>query len=124
MKPKVLVVDDEREVLQVLKMRFEANGYEVVVASDGIQATSMALKERPNLIVLDLGMPGGDGFVVAQRLRASTVTQLIPIIVLTARQGIDDAQRAMELKIERYLTKPFDATELLRMADKLTGQAA
>jgi len=124
MKPKVLVVDDEREVLLVLKMRFEANGYEVVVASDGIQATSVALKERPNLIVLDLGMPGGDGFVVAQRLRASTATQLIPIIVLTARQGINDAQRAMELKIERYLTKPFDAKELMRMAAKLTGQAA
>ncbi|MEZ4416935.1 MAG: response regulator [Gemmatimonadota bacterium] len=121
---KVLIVDDEHDVLRALKMRFEANGYQVCFASDGVQATAIARRERPDLIVLDIGMPGGDGFVVAERLRATATTQMIPIIMLTARTGISDAQRAMELQVDRYLTKPFNPEELLRVAAQLTGQAA
>ncbi len=124
MTPKVLIVDDEIDVVRALKMRFTANGYEVVVASDGVQATAMALKERPDLIILDIGMPGGDGFVVAERLKASSVTALIPIVILSARQAIADTQRAQDLKVDRYLTKPFDPVELMSVAAHLTGKAA
>lgn len=121
---KVLLVDDEVDVIRALKMRFKANGFEVVTASDGVQATSVALKERPDLIILDIGMPGGDGFVVAERLRSSSVTRLIPIIVLSARHTIMDTQKARDLDIERYLTKPFDPDELIRTANNLLGLAA
>lgn len=124
MKPKVLIVDDELDVVRALKMRFEANGYAVVTASDGVQATSQALRERPDLIILDIGMPGGDGFVVVERLKASSVTQLIPIVILSARQAISDTQRANDLKVDRYLTKPFNPDELMSVAASLTGQAA
>lgn len=124
MKPKVLIVDDELDVVRALKMRFAANGYDVVAASDGVQATSTALRERPDLIVLDIGMPGGDGFVVAERLKASSVTALIPIIILTARQAMADTRRARELGVDRYLTKPFDPAELMSVAASLTGQPA
>lgn len=124
MKPKVLIVDDELDVVRALKMRFAANGYEVVTASDGVQATSQALKERPDLIVLDIGMPGGDGFVVVERLKTSSVTALIPIIILSARQAISDTQRANDLKVDRYLTKPFNPEELMSVAASLTGQPA
>ncbi len=124
MKPKVLIVDDELDVVRALKMRFEANGYQVVSAADGVQATSQALRERPDLIILDIGMPGGDGFVVVERLKASAVTQLIPIVILSARQAISDTQRANDLKVDRYLTKPFNPEELMSIAASLTGQAA
>lgn len=124
MKPKVLIVDDELDVIIALKMRFEANGYQVVTASDGVQATSQALKERPDLIVLDIGMPCGDGFVVVERLKASSVTALIPIIILSARQAISDTQRAHDLKVDRYLTKPFDPKVLMSAAASLTAQPA
>ena len=124
MKPKVLIVDDELDVVMALKMRFEANGYEVVSASDGVQATSQALRERPDLIILDIGMPGGDGFVVVERLKAAAATQLIPIVILSARQAISDTQRANDLKVDRYLTKPFKPEELMGIAASLTGQTA
>lgn len=124
MKPKVLIVDDELDVVRALKMRFEANGYQVVTASDGVQATSQALRERPDLIVLDIGMPGGDGFVVAERLKTSSATALIPIIILSARGAIADTQRAQDLKVDRYLTKPFNPEELMSAAASLTGQPA
>jgi CheY-like chemotaxis protein len=124
MKPKVLIVDDELDVIIALKMRFEANGYQVVTASDGVQATSQALKERPDLIVLDIGMPCGDGFVVVERLKTAPVTAFIPIIILSARQAISDTQRAHDLKVDRYLTKPFDPKVLMSAAASLTAQPA
>jgi len=86
-KKKILVVDDEEDVARALKIRLKANGYHVVLASDSVQAFSMANKEKPNLIILDIMIPGGGGFVVAERLKQSTATHDIPIIFLTGISG-------------------------------------
>ena len=98
-KGKVLVVDDEPEIVRAVSMRLMANGYEVITATDGNQATSIAMKERPKVIILDIGMPAGSGHVVAKRLRDSAITSSIPIIYLTARTDEKDFQKAFDLGV-------------------------
>jgi len=82
-KKKVLVVDDERDIIKALMIRLQGAGYEVVTAFDGAQAIFVAHKEKPDLIILDIRMPAGDGFSVAEKLKHSTNTVSIPIIFLT-----------------------------------------
>ena len=81
-KKKILIVDDERDIVKVLVIRLESSGYEVISAFDGAQGVFMAHKEQPDLIILDIRMPAGDGFSVAERLKRSTHTWTIPIIFL------------------------------------------
>jgi DNA-binding response OmpR family regulator len=82
-KKKILIVDDERDIVKVLVIRLESSGYEVISAFDGAQGVFMAHKENPDLIILDIRMPAGDGFSVAERLKRSSHTWTIPIIFLT-----------------------------------------
>jgi DNA-binding response OmpR family regulator len=112
-KGKVLVVDDEPDIVRTISMRLKANGYEVITALDGAQATAIALREEPDLVILDIGMPAGNGHVVAERLKASSKTCSIPIIFLTARTAQSDFKKASDLGVARYITKPFDPQELL-----------
>ncbi len=117
-KGKVLVVDDEPEIVRTVGLRLKANGYEVLTAGDGVQATTIAMKENPDVIVLDIGMPGGDGHVVAQRLRDSAKA-LIPIIFLTAHTTKNDYEKAFEEGVAKYITKPFRPEELMAAVDEL-----
>ncbi|PIV20076.1 MAG: response regulator [Deltaproteobacteria bacterium CG03_land_8_20_14_0_80_45_14] len=110
-KKKILVVDDEEDVARALKIRLKANGYHVVLASDSVQAFSMANKEKPNLIILDIMIPGGGGFVVAERLKQSTATHDIPIIFLTGISGGEE--RAYKVGASGYLMKPYHPEKLL-----------
>lgn len=110
-KRKVLVVDDEQDVAKALKVRLKANGYHVVLASDSIQAFTMANKERPDLIILDIMIPGGGGFIVAERLKQSQATHRIPIIFLTGIPGGEE--RAYKLGASGYVMKPYHPDELL-----------
>jgi DNA-binding response OmpR family regulator len=110
-KRKVLVVDDEQDVAEALKVRLKANGFNVVLASDSVQAFTMANKERPDLIILDIMLPGGGGFVVAERLKQSQVTHRIPIIFLTGIPGGEE--RAYTLGASGYVMKPYHPDELL-----------
>jgi len=110
-KKKILVVDDEEDVARALKIRLKANGYHVVLASDSVQAFSMANKEKPNLIILDIMIPGGGGFVVAERLKQSTATHHIPIIFLTGISGGEE--RAYKVGASGYLMKPYHPEKLL-----------
>jgi DNA-binding response OmpR family regulator len=112
-KGKILVVDDEPEIVRSISMRLKMHGYEVIAAADGTQATSTALRELPDLILLDIGLPAGSGHIVAKRLRDSTKTAQIPIIFLTARTTESDYQQAFELGVEQYITKPFRPEELM-----------
>jgi DNA-binding response OmpR family regulator len=82
-KKKILVVDDERDIVKVLVIRLQSSGYEVITAFDGAQGVFMAHKEKPDLVILDIRMPAGDGFSVAERLKRSSHTWTIPIIFLT-----------------------------------------
>lgn len=110
-KGKILVVDDEQDVAKALKVRLKANGYHVVLASDSVQAFIMASKERPDLIILDIMIPGGGGFVVAERLKQSQTTQHIPIIFLTGISGGED--RAYKVGASGYVMKPYQPEKLL-----------
>ncbi len=112
-KRKILIVDDERDIVKALMIRLQTSGYEVVYAFDGAQAVFMAHKERPDLVILDIRMPAGDGFSVAQRLGESTQTFKIPIIFLTGSPETNSEQRAQELGARFYIKKPYDPEELL-----------
>lgn len=118
-KKTVLVVDDEPEIRRALTMRLKSNGYSVLTAEDGMQATNIAIQCEPDLIILDIGMPGGDGFVVYERLRNSSRSCTIPIVFLTARAGVRDMLKAKEMGADRYITKPFKPEELLKVVSDL-----
>jgi CheY-like chemotaxis protein len=111
MKKKILVVDDELDVAKVLKVRLKASGYNVVLAGDSVQAFLMANKEKPDLIILDIMIPGGGGFVVAERLKQSSTTHHIPIIFLTGISGGEG--RAYKIGASGYLMKPYQPEKLL-----------
>ena len=110
-KGKILVVDDEQDMAKALKVRLKANGYHVVLASDSVQAFVMAGKEKPDLIILDIMIPGGGGFVVAERLKQSQTTHHIPIIFLTGILGGEE--RAYKLGASGYVMKPYHPEKLL-----------
>ena len=112
-KKKVLIVDDERDIVKAVMIRLQANGYDVVTAFDGAQGVFMAHKEKPDLIILDIRMPAGDGFSVADRLKRSMHTFSIPVIFLTGSPEKNSEQRAMELGARFYIKKPYDPEELL-----------
>ena len=110
-KWKILVVDDEQDVVKALKVRLKANGYNVVLAYDSVQAVTVANQEKPDLIILDIMIPGGGGFVVAERLKQSTATHHIPIIFLTGISGGEE--KAYKVGASGYLMKPYHPDELL-----------
>jgi DNA-binding response OmpR family regulator len=112
-KPKILIVDDDSNLRRALKIRLRANHYDTVQASDGYSAIAVAQKEQPNLIILDLGLPAGDGFVVLERLRDSDTLSNIPVIVLTARDPQSNKQQTLQAGATAFFQKPVDNGELL-----------
>ncbi len=112
-KKKILIVDDERDIVKALMIRLRAAGYEVVTAFDGAQAIFVAHKENPDLIILDIRMPAGDGFSVAQRLKHSADTSAIPVIFLTGSPESNSEEKAVTLGVRFYIKKPYDPEELL-----------
>jgi DNA-binding response OmpR family regulator len=112
-KKKILIVDDERDIVKVVMIRLKSSGYDVVTAFDGAQGIFMAHKEKPNLIILDIRMPAGDGFTVAEKLKNSEDASSIPIIFLTGSPAPNSEERAMELGARFYIKKPYDPEELM-----------
>jgi two-component system alkaline phosphatase synthesis response regulator PhoP len=111
---KILVVDDEQSIVDLLEYNLRQNGYEVVAASDGYTALQRARSEQPDLIILDLMLPGPDGFDVCRQLRREAkVATGVPIIMLTARDEEVDRVVGLELGADDYVTKPFSVRELL-----------
>jgi DNA-binding response OmpR family regulator len=122
MSKKILIVDDDAQLLLGLSPRLKANGYSVVTAPDGIAAIAVARKETPNLILLDLGLPGGDGFLVLERLRNMAELASIPVIVLSARDPGDNRRRALSGGAVAYFQKPPDNHELLAAIRQAMGE--
>jgi DNA-binding response OmpR family regulator len=108
----VLVADDDDDILELVAFRLERAGYEVITARDGQQALAAAQEHRPDLAVLDVMMPGLNGYEVTQRLRAEEPTRDIPVILLTARVQEADVNRGFEAGADDYLRKPFSPQEL------------
>ena len=116
-KRKILVVDDEEDFAKALKIRLKANGYEVVLAHDSVQAMMMVNQEKPDLILLDIIIPGEDGFSVTERLKQAEATRSIPIVFLTGVPGGEG--RAHQSGASGYIMKPYNPEELLETIDTL-----
>jgi DNA-binding response OmpR family regulator len=113
--PKILIVDDDPDLRQALRLRLRANHYETVNAADGYSAIAQAYKEHPDLIILDLGLPAGDGYVVLERLQNDDKLSTIPVVVLTARDPQSSEQRALRAGAAAFFQKPADNGELLEV---------
>lgn len=123
MKPRILVVDDEPDALEVLGFKLREAGYEPIFARDGARALTAAREERPALIVLDLMLPEIDGTDVCKILRREPQTAAIPIIMLTARASEMDRVVGLEIGADDYVTKPFSPRELVLRIKKLLERA-
>jgi len=112
----VLIVEDDRRTALALTVRLKAEGYATWIASDVIQAAKLARKHRPDLIFLDVALPGGNGFDLAEKFKRSPETREIPIVFLTASQDPELREKVLRLGAAGLLEKPYDAAELLIMA--------
>jgi DNA-binding response OmpR family regulator len=112
-RAKIMVVDDDADLRQALSLRLRANNYDTVNVCDGYSAIAMAQKEHPHLIILDLGLPAGDGFAVLKHLREYPALASIPVIVLTARDPETNERHTLESGAIAFFQKPADNEELL-----------
>ena len=118
----ILIVDDDPDVRLGLHVRLKANNYDVIFAADGMASIAQARKHMPDLIILDLGLPAGDGFSVMERLKANDSLSLIPVIVVSARDLNANMDRALKAGAKAFLQKPVDNAQLLSVIRKVLGE--
>lgn len=118
-RAKILIVEDDPDIARGLAIRLKGKGYAVVAAQDATVAMTMAIREAPDLVVMDIGLPGGDGHMVMDRLSRNTRTAAVPVIFLTARAQQEDMTRALDQGAAGYLTKPYRAEELLSLIESV-----
>lgn len=121
MAKKILVVDDDKHVPRLSKATLEREGYEVLVAADGMEALDTIERERPDLILLDIAMPNMDGFETLRRLKSTPSTVAIRIVIVTARDADADITRAWQAGADGYLIKPFAPAEMVGMVRTALG---
>jgi CheY-like chemotaxis protein len=119
MASTVLICDNEEVLRNLVRASLDGNGYALVEARDGDEALELARQLRPNLILLDMMMPGRSGIEVLEELRADRELREIPVVMLTARAQATDRERAERAGADRFLTKPFSPLELARVVDEL-----
>lgn len=112
-KPAILVVEDDVDILRLIAYNLETSGFEVATAQEGHEALALARRRVPNLIILDLMLPGLDGFEVCKELKRSETTRKIPLLMLTARGEEVDRIVGLELGADDYVVKPFSPRELI-----------
>lgn len=113
MKEKILIVEDEKDIVKILEYNLKKEGYRIISIGDGNEALTMAEKECPDLIILDLMLPGMDGLDVCKAIKGSAKTGAVPIIMLTAKSQESDKIVGLELGADDYITKPFSLRELI-----------
>jgi DNA-binding response OmpR family regulator len=118
---KILMVEDDPDIRKGMSVRLKASGYDTFVASDVVTGLIMARKHAPDLIILDLGLPAGDGFLVIERLKIVPALALIPIIIVSGRTGLPNQELALEAGVKAFLQKPVDNAELLAVIRKTLG---
>ncbi|HEX3226490.1 MAG TPA: response regulator [Gaiellaceae bacterium] len=119
--PKILVIEDDVDISRLIGMQLKAGGYEAAYASDAVTAMTVARKERPDLILLDLGLPGGGGILVLERLRAIAELAATPVIVVTARTDAAGEQAARAAGAVDFLRKPVEADDLAAAIERALG---
>ena len=121
MRKTVLVIEDDPVQSRLLTVRLKAAGYHVAVACDGVQSVSAVRRERPDLILLDIGLPGGDGYLVLRRLKAIVHLSAIPIIAVSGRAVETDGEKMLAAGADDYFQKPVDLDHLMRRMHELIG---
>jgi DNA-binding response OmpR family regulator len=112
-KARIMVVDDDPDLRLALSVRLRANNFDIVNVCDGYSALAMALKQTPNLIILDLGLPAGDGFSVLKQVKEYPALSCVPVIVLTGRDFGGNERRSLESGAVAFFQKPADEAELM-----------
>jgi DNA-binding response OmpR family regulator len=123
MKHKILIVDDEPDIVNCLSARLRTEAFQVITAHDGYHGTKAALEQNPDLIVLDIGMPAGNGHEVVRCLRQRETTKDTPIIFLTAHTSPRDYALAAEGGVDRYITKPYRPDKLVNVINELLSDS-
>lgn len=123
MDKKILIIDDEPDLVKGLQVILKAHGYKVLAAFDGVIGLQLAHREKPDLIILDVMMPGMDGYKVCENLKNSSVTWEIPIIFLTAKDQPQHEKLAYEKGASYYIKKPFESAELLKKISEILGSS-
>lgn len=118
MAKRILVVDDSRLVVEMLKAQLEEGGYEVITASDGVEGVAKADRELPDLVLLDLVMPKQDGFATLRALRRQDSTAHLPVVILSAKGETDFIIKGQELGAADYVIKGCEASELLACIER------
>lgn len=122
-KKKILIVEDDKDMRRALNVRLRANNYDTAFASDAVEALSIAKKEQPDLVLLDLGLPGGDGFMVMDRMKDIASLSSLPVIVVSARDPEGNKTRALSAGAEAFFQKPVDNEQLIAAIRRTLGQA-
>ena len=122
MEVRILVIDDGIDSWNLLSSILRTHHYQPIWAADGIQALSEARKHQPHLILLDLGLPGGDGFLILERLKSNRLLSAIPVIVVTGRGPEVAEQKARECGAVAFLQKPVKADELIVTIQGVLGK--
>jgi DNA-binding response OmpR family regulator len=123
MTKKIMIVDDDPDMRLGLHVRLKANNFQTFFAADALSAVSEARKHQPDLIILDLGLPAGDGFVVMERFRANVYLAATPVIVVSARDRHANEQRAIKAGARAFLQKPVDNDQLMATIHQLLETA-
>jgi len=119
---KILIIEDDDDVRLGYHVLLKANHYDTFLATDGVSAMSETRQHQPDLIILDLGLPAGDGFSVLDRLRENTYFAVIPVIVVSGRDPVANKERALKAGAKAYLQKPWNDRELLRIIRAQIGE--
>jgi DNA-binding response OmpR family regulator len=119
---KILVVDDDQDLLVGLTARLKASGYTVICTTNAHSALTLARKEVPDLVILDLGLPGDEGLVVLERMRGLADLVAIPVIILSARDPVQNERRALDAGAVAYFQKPADNHQFLTTVRQTLGE--
>ena len=120
---KILIVEDDRDIRLGYHIRLKANNYDTFFAADSVSSMTEARKHQPDLIILDLGLPAGDGFLVMERLKSNTYLAAIPVIVVTGRDPFANRERALRAGAKAFLQKPVNNYELLAVIQRCLGDS-
>jgi two-component system alkaline phosphatase synthesis response regulator PhoP len=119
---RILVVEDDFEIAQMLRIFFETKGYQVIIAPRGEKALELCRNQLPNVVLLDIILPGIDGYEVCRRLKSNQRTSNVPVIFLTKMDERADQIAGLGLGADDYITKPFDITELESSVERLVAR--
>lgn len=121
-KKKILIVEDEESLLKLESILLTSKGYSVTGAADGVSALEQVVLIKPDLIVLDIMLPGMDGFEVCRIIKQNPETANIPVMMLTAKKSSQDCERGMAAGASAYVTKPFKSAKIIEIIQELLSQ--